>query len=430
MHYVWQHRLLLQRHLITVDGEPVVVIDPGLHNNDAGPDFFNAKIQIGPKMWAGDVEMHVRASDWHRHGHDGNPAYDSVILHVVDSDDAQIKRSNGEVVPQMVMHCAPDFSRRYDELVGRSDIDLPCAYIIPTMPPLHLTSWLASLGFERLYEKASRMVALMESHPGDWDHAVYVTLARALGFGLNSEPMERLALSTPLAFLRKHSDSALAVEALLFGQGGFIDPECGVSVRGGDDAYVEQLTRQYAFLRHKFSLKPMISPGWKMARTRPQNLPQRRIALLAAFITGYFRPAARLLELKDPDEAVAFFRTPLTGYWANHYTLGGAPSESQCELISENMARVLVINVVAPLLMARGLAHDDNAMMTRATQWLEELAPERNSVVTAFTNSGIRVRNAFDSQAVLQLRREYCEKHKCIYCRLGHRILAARAHRE
>ena len=425
MHYVWQHRLLLSEDLVTVDGQRVSIIDPGRLNTDAGPDFFNAKVKIGSKLWAGDVEMHVRASDWHRHGHDGDPAYNSVILHVVDCDDTPVSRGDGEVIPQMVMRCAPDFSIKYDALVGRSDIDLPCAYSFRELPALHVTSWMASLGYERLYDKAARLSALMSDHPGDWDHAVYVTLARALGFGLNSLPMERLALATPLAFLRKHSDSPLALESLLFGQGGFLES----STRGVDDPYVEQLTRSYAFLSHKFSLRQLESPGWKMARTRPQNLPHRRVAVLAAFLADNFRPSARLLSLETPEQAVAFFRTPLTGYWANHYTLGGAASERSFETMSESSARILAINVVAPLLMAWGLSHGSDEHISRSRDWLEEMAPERNSIVGAFTSAGLPCRNAFDSQALIQLRREYCEKHKCIYCRFGHRILSTRARR-
>lgn len=426
MHYVWQHRLMQPEDLVTVDGQRVSVIDPGLHNTDAGPDFFNAKLMIGAKMWAGDVELHVRASDWHRHGHHRDKAYDSVILHVVDCDDAPVHRQNGEVIPQMVMRCAADFSTRYDALVGRSDIDLPCASSFADTPRLHIASWLSALAYERLYDKAERLMALMENHPGDWDHALYVTLARALGFGLNSIPMERLALATPLAFLRKHADSQLAVEALLFGQGGFLE-EAGATAA---DPYVEQLRRHYAFLSHKFSLRPLESVGWKMGRTRPQNLPHRRIAVLAAIICDNFRPVARILSLSEPEDAIRFFRTPLTGYWAHHYTLGGSESERSCEVISESSARILVINVVAPLLMAWGLSHGSDEYMTRAREWLEQMAPERNSVVTAFTSAGLPCRTAFDSQALVQLRREYCEKHKCIYCRIGHRILSRRARRD
>lgn len=216
MQYVWQHRLLVQTDLVTVDGRRLSIIDPGRLNTDAGPDFFNAKVKIGEHLWAGDVEVHVRASDWHRHRHDGDKAYDSVVLHVVDRDDAQICRSNGEVIPQMRMSCSPEFHRRYHELVDRADIDLPCAREIRGLSPLHLADWITSLAYERLYSKVDHIENLMRQYAGDWEQTCYVILARALGFSTNSEPMERLAMSLPLHFLRKHSDSDVAIEALMF----------------------------------------------------------------------------------------------------------------------------------------------------------------------------------------------------------------------
>ena len=169
MQYLWQHRLWPQQLLHTTDGQPVRIIDPGRLNTDAGPDFFSAKISIGGHIWAGDVEIHVRASDWHRHNHDGDPAYDSVILHVVDRDDASISRSNGETIPQLCMQCTPEFSRRYDELVCRADTSLPCAAEIAALPPLHVTSWLSSLAFERLYDKVDRITSLLDRLHGDWE---------------------------------------------------------------------------------------------------------------------------------------------------------------------------------------------------------------------------------------------------------------------
>lgn len=420
MHYVWQHRLVRAEDLVTVDGRKVQVIDPGRLNRDAGPDFFNAKVRIGDRLWAGDVEMHLRASDWHRHGHDRDRAYDSVVLHVVDRDDVAVHRGNGEVIPQMVMRCTPDFNIRYDNLVGRSDIDLPCAPHIADISRLHIADWLGSLGFERLYAKCDRLTALMTDYPGDWERAFYITLSRALGFGLNAEPMERLALAVPLPFLRKHSDSLTSVEALLFGQSGLLDAP-GLAA----DSYVERLRSEYDFLRHKFSLRPVESPGWKMGRTRPSNLPHRRIATLAALVAGDFRPVGRILEMTSPEECVEMFRTPLTGYWSGRYILGGPVSDRMVETMSRSSAMVLVINVAVPLLMAFGMSHGREDLVARSTDWLHELAPERNSIVALFAAAGIAARDAFESQALIQLRREYCEKHKCMYCRIGHRILAA-----
>lgn len=301
MQYLWQHRLWPQQLLHTTDGQPVRIIDPGRLNTDAGPDFFNAKISIGGHIWAGDVEIHVRASDWHRHNHDGDPAYDSVILHVVDRDDASISRSNGETIPQLCMQCTPEFSRRYDELVCRADTSLPCAAEIAALPPLHVTSWLSSLAFERLYDKVDRITSLLDRLHGDWESTCYVTLARNLGFSVNSDPFERLALSLPLIFIGKHSDSLTSVEALLFGQSGLLPPDAP------QDPYVQLLQREYTFLAHKFGLHAPDNLGWKMSRMRPPMFPQRRIALLASILHGGFRMMSRLLDIKSVEDTRSLF---------------------------------------------------------------------------------------------------------------------------
>lgn len=421
MHYVWQYRLITHDDMVTVDGRRVTVIDPGRHNNDAGPDFFNAKVRIGDDLWAGDVEMHVRASDWHRHGHDNDPAYDSVVLHVVDSDDTAVTRRNGETIPQMTMHCSPQFHERYSMLVGRSDIDLPCAQELSGIASLHINGWLTALAYERVYAKADAFTEILDSLSGDWEQATYITLARALGFSVNSEPMQRLARSMPLPFLRKHSDSLTAVEALLFGQASLIP-------QGHPDSYTERLAREYEFLAHKFSLRPLQSAGWKMGRTRPQNLPHRRIATLAAFIANDFRIVSRILKAREPEEVIQLLRTPLTGYWAQRFTFG-APGERSSAAMSRSSAIVLVINVAIPLLVAYGTRHGDEAMVQRAFEWLTLLPSESNHIVSLFAAAGIGSRDAFTSQALIQLRRRYCETHSCLFCRIGHRLLSIRARR-
>ncbi len=423
MQYVWQHRLLLHTDMVTVDGRRVSVIDPGRLNTDAGPDFFNAKVKIGSDTWVGDVEIHVRASDWHRHGHDSDRAYDSVILHVVDRDDTRICRGNGEVIPQMTMTCAPEFHIRYHELVDRADIDLPCANDLPGLSQLYITDWLTGLAFERMYAKSDHMLKLLDTYAGDWEQTCYVILARALGFSINSEPMERLAVSPPLHFLRKHSDSLAAIEALLFGQGGFLEKA------PAGDPYVEHLRREHKFFAHKFSLRPLEPLGWKMARMRPHNFPHRRISLLAQLISRDFRLVARILKAQSLDDMRDIFRQPLTGYWANHFTFGPG-SERNYESLSKNSTDSLVINVAVPLLLSYGTVHGDEALTARAAELLHQLPPESNSIVTLFANAGIKSRDAFTSQALIQLRRCYCEPRKCLYCRVGHRLLASKAKRQ
>ena len=422
MQYVWQHRLLVQTDLVTVDGRRVSVIDPGRLNTDAGPDFFNAKVKIGDNLWVGDVEIHVRASDWHRHRHDGDRAYDSVVLHVVDKDDTQICRSNGEVIPQMRMACSPEFHCRYHELVDRADIDLPCAREIPGLSSPHLTDWLTSLAYERLYAKAGHIEDLLKQYAGDWEQTCYVILARALGFSTNSEPMERLAMSLPLHFLRKHSDSDIAIEALMFGQGGFLEKA------PKDDPYVATLDREHRFFAHKFSLKPLQPLGWKMARMRPHNFPHRRIALLARLVASDSRLVSRIIKSEGADALRGIFNEPLTGYWATHFTFGPA-SERSYECLSRSSTDILLINVAAPLMMAYGTLHGDEELCSRAVDLLHDLPSENNSIVTLFVSAGIGSKDAFTSQALIHLRRNYCQPRKCLYCRLGHRLLAAKAKR-
>ena len=421
MQYVWQHRLWLQQDMRTVDGRRVQVLDPGLLNTGAGPDFFNAKVNIDGHTWAGNIEIHVKASDWHRHGHDKDPAYDTVILHVVDRDDAVVRRPDGEVIPQLRMPCAGDLSEHYRNLVGRADIDLPCSATICSLPRIYVTDWLSTLAYERLYDKADRIEALRERFAGDWEQTCYVTVARCLGFGVNNEPFERLALSVPLQFVGKHSDDPTAIEALLFGQAGLLDGH-----GAGADPYADRLRKEYTFLATKFGLRKPESLGWKMARMRPANFPHRRIAVLAAMLAGGFRMLQRVVSVKSVDEACELFSPEMPNYWQWRYSFGPG-GQRQLGSLSRSSALIMVINVVAPLMMAYGTAHSDREMTDRAVSLLHDIGSERNSIVEMFARAGLKVSNAFESQALIQLRRAYCETRKCLYCRVGHRMLSAKA---
>ncbi len=420
MHYVWQHKLWTGADMTTVDGRRLRVIDPGLHNTDAGPDFFNAKIIIGDRLWCGNVEIHVRASDWMRHNHHNDPAYDSVILHVVAVDDMRIRRSDGHEIDQTVMNCAPDFSRRYAELVDCGGADrLSCAGELQSVPSIYISDWLTSLGYERLNDKSDRIAALVERFNGSWADALYVTLARALGFGVNSDAFERLALATPLHCLMRHRDSQVTVEGTLFGQAGFLDNPPDTS------HYVQRMQQEYEFMCSKFGLQRPQSLGWRMARMRPNNFPHRRIATLAALITGGFRIGADIFSVTGEADARSLFDISLTGYWSRRYNFT-AESSPTVKALSQDSVTVLIINVVAPMLYAYGLAYGDTAMRERAVALLHSLAAERNSVVRLCQDAGMTCDNAFTSQAMIQLRRAYCEPRKCLYCRIGHRLLAAR----
>lgn len=421
MHYVWQHRLWPRTLSRCVDGRTLQIIDPGRLNNDAGPDFFNAKVKIDGHLWVGDVEIHIKASDWHRHNHDDDPAYDSVILHVVGRDDLPIRRRNGEIIPQMVMECSADLYNKVRGLVDRADRDLPCAASFKSIPRLHMTDWLESLAFERIYDKTDRIGRWLERLGGDWDSTAYVTLARALGFGVNSDPFERLALATPLMFIGKHCDSLLTVEALLFGQSGMLD------LAQTDDEYAARLKREYDFMRHKFGLKPLENAGWKLSRTRSANFPTRRIAALAALLHNNTRIMGDILDIRSADDAINLFTRPLTGYWTDHFTFSSAPTNAGSASLGRMSAISLVINAVVPLQMAYAMARDDREMADRAIELLQSLPPEKNNIITMFSLNGLRAGSAFTSQALIQLRRAYCETRKCLDCRIGHLMLSAGA---
>lgn len=422
MQYVWQHRLWPCGSLTTVDGRRVTVIDQGTLNTASGPDFFNAKVKIGDRLWAGNVEIHVRATDWHRHGHDSDRAYDSVILHVVDRDDGPVHRSNGELIPQLRLPCSPDFYNQYTGLVNRADRDLPCAATIATLPPLYISDWLAALAMERIYQKADRISELVARTAGDWEQACFVTIARALGFGINSQPMELLATGTPLSTLYKHADSQLSVEAMLFGQSGLLD------AAPSGDPYIDMLRREYAFLSTKFGLHPLDAPGWKTGGLRPPNFPHRRIAALAAMVHSRRRLFSEIVSVETPDQAFGIFNVGLTGFWAKHFSFGRtADAGHGSARLSHSSIDILTINVVAPMIMAYGMAMGEIDVSERVVSLLEAMKPESNSLVGMFARAGVKARDAMASQALVQLRRNYCEARKCLYCRIGHRMLAARA---
>lgn len=217
LYYVWEHRLFDNRNLLTTKGEKIEIIDPGHRNSDSGPDFFNAKIRIGEKLWAGNVEIHKNASDWKLHNHNHDKSYDSVILHVIENNDAEIVRSTGEIIPQLIIRY-PDIIKDNYELLIHQNSFLPCGDRLHELPPLFLTDWITSLAMERLQEKARRICNWLESYRGNWEEVCYITLSRSLGFGTNSDAFERLARSLPLLFMQKHADSLFQIEAFLFGQ--------------------------------------------------------------------------------------------------------------------------------------------------------------------------------------------------------------------
>jgi hypothetical protein len=419
MQYVWRFRLWPDLAMTSTDGKRVDIIDPGTLNSGSGPDFFNAKIRIDGQIWAGNVEIHVRASDWHRHKHDNDAAYDNVVLHVVQYDDCAIRRrSDGAVIPQVVMNCAADFSDRYNAMVNNPLTELPCAGEISELPQIIVSDWITGLAYQRLQRKSDDIISRLESFHGDWNQTIYVTLARGLGFGTNADAMEQLARSIPLKNLLRHNDQISTIEALLFGAAGLL------SEKPNDD-YEAMLKQEYAFYCTKFGITPHQTPQWK-SKLRPQNSPVRRVALLAQLMVGGFTLSGTLLNVNSMAEAAALFEVELSPYWLTHFTFGH-PAAATPHSLSASSVRLLLINVVAPLLYAYGETVDDAHRREMAVDILQSLKPEQNALVNIFTNAGMKCDDAFTSQAYIQLRNEYCLQRKCLYCRIGHRLLSQKA---
>lgn len=417
--YLWKHKMI-EKNLRLEGGEVLEVLSPGILNLDAGPDFSNAHLKIGDTEWVGNVEIHVRASDWYRHNHHNDRAYDSVILHAVAINDRQICRSDGTTIPQVVLSFPEQFFTLY-ELLSRDIADVKCTPWLGNVPRIVMDGWLESLSIERMQQKSSRILEMVDNLHGDWETVTFISLARGLGFGLNSEPFEILARSIPLNFLMRHSDNLLQIEALLFGQAGMLDTSVHIF-----DEYYQTLCREYFFLARKYNLHPMRRDLWKYARTRPQNFPHRRIALLAQALYGGFNLKAKLWDTGgDISKIEDLLNWHLDGYWLDHIDFD---YEGNCggAVLGKGSKYLMAINFVAPMLYSIAKAQGDIDNAERALDLWISLPPETNRYILQWKSKGMECKNAFMSQALLQLRKQYCDRSKCLECRIGHWLLRDR----
>lgn len=424
LHYTWRHKLLPAGELSTTDGRRVEVIDPGLHNSNAGPDFFNAKVKLDGTLWVGNVELHVKSSDWYVHGHERDPQYDNVVLHVASVIDTDVRTAAGGTPPQLQLSVPPSVETNYRELLA-ADRYPPCYKVIPTLQRLTVRAWMSALQTERLERKTRDIERRVKECDGSWEAAYFVTLARNYGFGINSEAFEEWGRAVPLAAVAKHRDDLFQVEAIFLGQAGLLD-ETAISERlrpqAVADSYYQRLRSEYAYLAHKFGLQPMNARLWRFLRLHPQNFPQIRISQLAWLYHQRRASLSELVECQTVKEAEELLRTHATDYWQTHYAFG-SESERNAKTLSKGSLNLLLINTVVPVLFAYGRHKGDERLCDRAFEFLETLKPEANSVVRMWKEVGLPVECAGDSQALLQLKREYCERRDCLRCRFGFEYL-------
>jgi len=417
LHYVWKHKLYETSDLLTEDGIPFEVLDPGIYNSNAGPDFFNAKIRMEGKTWVGNIEIHTASSDWYKHQHDKDRAYNSVILHVAEKiDESEVRDSSGRLIPQWMISIPERVLANYSFLLN-TDVLIPCLGKIPDIPEVYLSDWKNALLVERLERRTNALFHLLQECKNDWNEVFYITLSRNFGFGINNDAFERLAKSLPLKIILKHQNSITQVEALFLGQAGLLEEDVS------EDAYFLELQKEYAFLRKKYKLKPLDSHIFKSLRIRPNNFPHIKIVQLAGIIRNAQGIFSNLLAISELEPLYLLFVSEIADYWLTHYHFGKS-SVKRTKNLGLSAIQLLIINTVVPIFFAYGKTKNSGDYIERSILLLESLKPEINSVITLFSRSGMQIQNACDSQAVMQLKREYCDQKKCVFCRIGHQLLA------
>lgn len=414
LHYVWKHKIFSLKELKTTTGQQVEVIDTGLANTDAGPVFFNAKLKLDGVLWIGNIEIHERSSDWFKHGHHADAGYNSVILHIASEIDMEISRSNGERIPQIQLICPEAVRTNYKELLETASYP-PCYRIIPSLSPFTAHSWMSALQMERFEQKATLLNERLKRCQGNWEDAFFITLARNFGFGLNGDAFETWAHQLPFRAVDKHRNDLFQIEAIFFGQAGILEDSDG-------DGYYLRLKKEYTYLQHKFGLIPMDASLWRFLRLRPANFPHIRIAQLACLYHRAYGLLSRIMETETLQGVRDILKGGTSEYWLTHYTFGGS-SPSRPKTLSNTSLDLLIINTVVTFLYAYGLHKGNPVLCARAGSFLEELKAENNYITRMWEQCGMKTSNAADSQALIQLKKEYCDKKKCLYCRIGYEYL-------
>ena len=418
LYYLWKFRLFDRAALQTTDGEPIEISSVGLHNTDSGPDFQNARIRIGDTTWAGNVEIHVSSSDWHKHNHTHDGAYKNVILHVVYRNDEQITLPDGRKLPTLELQnrIAGELFNRYHALIFGNQTIIPCEASIGSVDEFAMRTWLTRVLVERLEKRSTAVIAALETNRGDWEETFYQFLAANFGFKTNALPFELLARSLPQNILAKNKNNPMQVEALIFGQAGFLEGEL-------QDEYPNKLKEEYNYLRKKYNLTPVETHLWKFMRLRPQNFPTIRLAQFAALISRSNHLFSKVLDTQDVNALRDLFTDiSVNPYWDEHYRFD-VPAKPSSKSLGAASVDVLLLNTMALFLFSYGKHLQLEHFVNRALKLLESLPAEKNNIINDFTALGVKVNTAFESQALLELRNNYCTFKKCLQCGIANKIL-------
>jgi hypothetical protein len=415
LQYIWK-TYCARKNLVTVRGEKVTVMEVGDHNHDAGPDFINAMIRINDTTWAGSVEVHNKSSDWKRHGHNQDKAYDNVILHAVYEHDEAVFRPSGEEIPVFEMKdIIPDKAFKAYLYYLNNHLWIPCANEIREVPGGTIQEHLLQLGIKRIERKSLQIRQLLSKNKGDWNQAFFISLAGTLGTRINKEPFEMLARSTPIQVIFKSNTYINTLEALFFGQAGFLSNEF-------EEKYPNLLAREYGHLQKKYALRSMPSHLWKFLRLRPVNFPTVRIAQMAAIYHRCPLTLGVLIDERDPQRWREKFNVNVSEYWKTHYHFDRISNESD-KRIGHDTIDLIIINTIVPFLFAFGKIHDNEPLAEKSLEVLNDTPPEKNATIRTFDSFGMEFQNAAHTQGALELKKHWCDQKRCLDCKIGHELL-------
>lgn len=411
LQYIWQFQYFNRSELQTTDGEEVVVILPGSLNKNQGPDFLNAKIKIGNTIFAGTIEVHCKASEWEKHQHHKDNNYRNVILHVVNEKDASF--DNHIPVLELQSRISNIMLEQYEKLMAETSF-VACAGSIHTIKDITWFSWKERLLVERLTRKAEKIQILLEENRAHWEETFWWLLARSFGTKVNGDAFEALARSLPVTILSKHKNSIHQLEALLLGQANLLN-------RNFEEEYPRLLQREYRFLKTKYDLKPVDVPV-QFLRMRPGNFPTIRLAQLAMLISSSSHLFSKILETENVEEVKKWLTCTANDYWHYHYHFH-LQSNFKKKALGTSMIDSIIINTIVPSLFAYSVYHKSEPHKAKALRWLEQISTENNSILSGFALLSVKSNSAYDSQALIELRNEYCTKKRCLECSVGNAIL-------
>lgn len=417
LHHIWKYKLFFLQQLQTQEGECLKIISSGIHNHDAGPDFQEAKIQIGETTWAGNVEIHIKSSDWNKHQHQKDKAYDNVVLHVVWEADEAIFRTDGTLIPTLELKNRVEASilQNYQQL-KENNFWIPCERQLKEVDQFTKQQCLDRMILERLESKAHVIQDIYQELKGSWEDTFYVILARSFGFKINALPFEVLAKNLPQKLFAKHKDQTILIESLVFGMSGLLD-------RSFSDIYPLKLQREFRYLKSKYRLQSLAPESWKFAKTRPENFPTIRLSQFAALVVRSQHLFSKILNMeKLEDYASLFSDLPIHPYWETHFLFDKEIKKRSIQIGKSSINNIL-INTLVPLLFFYGKQLKEEIYVERAFKILEQVKPEVNQVVKGFKALDFKAQHALDTQALIHLKKYFCDRKNCLNCGIGLKIL-------